>query len=120
MKVEESRRDYVLILSLSGRLDNLAAQEFVGTITQHIESGEHNILIDFSKLTYLSSSGLRVLLGAAKRIKKKSGHLFLCSLSGIVWRVVEIAGFDKILPIYADRDEALAAFGRIRNQGTQE
>lgn len=110
MKVEEIRKDEVLILSLSGRLDNAAAQSFVGTITQHIESGEHQILIDFSELSYLSSSGLRVLLGAAKRMKKKSGKLFLCSLSGIVWRVVEVAGFDRIFTIYADRDDALKQF----------
>ncbi|MCP4400931.1 MAG: STAS domain-containing protein [bacterium] len=110
MNVEESRNDSVLILSLSGRLDNLAAQEFVRTITQQIESGEQKILIDFSELSYLSSSGLRVLLGVAKRMKKKAGKLSLCSLSGIVRRVVEIAGFDKILTIYADREEALQHF----------
>ena len=110
MNVEESRNEQVLILSLSGRFDNFAAQEFVGTITQHIESGEQQILIDFSELSYMSSSGLRVLLGAAKRMQKKGGNLFLCSLSGIVRRVVEIAGFDRILTIYTDRDDALKHF----------
>ena len=110
MKVEEIRQGQILILSLTGRLDNPAAQEFVRTITQHIESGEQKILLDFAELTYMSSSGLRVLLGAAKRMKKKAGRLLLCSLSGIVLKVVEIAGFDKILTIYLDRDEALKHF----------
>ena len=110
MTVEEKRTDNVLILYLSGRLDNAAAQEFVKVITRHIEAGEHKLLINFNDLSYLSSSGLRVLLGAAKRMQKKRGKLFLCSLTGIVWRVIEIAGFDKILTIYDNEEEALQHF----------
>ena len=99
MNVEEKRRGQVLVLYLSGRFDNAAAQEFVRQITQCIELGEQQILINFEQLSYLSSSGLRVLLGAAKRMQKKQGKLFLCSMTGIVWRIVEIAGFHKILTI---------------------
>jgi anti-anti-sigma factor len=110
MNVEERRHEHILIVSLAGRLDNPAAQEFVRRITQHIESGEQSILLDFSELEYMSSSGLRVLLGATKRMKKKAGQLLLCSLSGIVLKVVKIAGFDKILTIYGSCDEALKHF----------
>ncbi len=110
MHIEEQRKGDALVLSLSGRLDNFAAQEFVKVITRHIESDEHRIVINFAELSYLSSSGLRVLLGASKRIQKKQGDLFLCSLTGLVRRVIEIAGFHKILTIYDNEEEALQHF----------
>lgn len=110
MDVEEKRRGQVLVLYLSGRLDNAAAHEFVKQITMCIEMGEQQILINFEQLLYLSSSGLRVLLGAAKRMQKKQGKLVLCSLTGIVWRIVEIAKFDQILTIYNSEEEALRHF----------
>ena len=110
MDVEEKRRGPVLVLYLSGRFDNAAAHEFVRFITSCIELGEQQILINFKQLSYLSSSGLRVLLGAAKRMQKKQGNLVLCSLTGIVWRVVEITKFDQILTIYNSEEEALRHF----------
>ena len=110
MDVEEKRRGQVLVLYLSGRFDNTAAHEFVKQITACIEMGEQQILINFEKLLYLSSSGLRVLLGAAKRMQKKQGKVFLCALTGLVWRVVEIAKFDQILTIYDSEEEALRHF----------
>jgi anti-anti-sigma factor len=107
MDVTQQRKDGVLIVSLSGRFDNPAAQEFVKTITQLIESGEHKIILNFTQLSYLSSSGLRALQGAAKRMDKKEGTLVLCSLQGLVMRVVEITGFHKVLTIYDDEEDAL-------------
>ena len=110
MNVEEKRKGQVLVLYLSGRFDNIAAQEFVKIITHHIGSGEHKLLINFADITHLSSSGLRVLLGAAQKMEIKGGKFFLCSLTDIVRQAVEIVGFHKVLKIYDNEDEALQHF----------
>jgi anti-anti-sigma factor len=110
MQVEQKQHGEVVILVISGRLDNPAAQELVKTVTTLIESGTHQLLINFEPLTYLSSSGLRVLLGAEKRIQKKGGQLAVCGAKGLVRRVVELTGFDKIMAFYESEAEALEHF----------
>jgi anti-anti-sigma factor len=110
LQIEERRKGQVLVLYLSGRFDNTAAQEFVKLITLHIESGEYKLLINFADLTHLSSSGLRVLLGATQRMDIKGGKLILCSLPDIIRQTIEIVGFHRILTIYDNEDEALQYF----------
>jgi len=110
VKVEQKRQGKVLILYVSERLDNLNAHELVKTMTQVIESGEQNLLINFEQLTYLSSSGLRVLLGGAKRMETKGGKFMVCSPQKMVKRVIQLVGFDKVLSVYDSEAEALQHF----------
>ncbi len=111
MQIEETRKEYVHIMYLSGSLDNPAAHELVRKLTALIESGEQNVLLNAENLMYISSSGLRAITGANQRMRRKEGKLFLCSLKDIVKRVVvDITHFDKVLTIYETEDEALQHF----------
>ena len=60
------------------------------------------MILDFADLQYLSSAGLRSLLVMAKKAKALSGSLALCGLQGVVREIVTVAGFDSVLPLYAD------------------
>ena len=110
MRITENKKGRVLILSVSERLDTITAPELEKKLMEQIEAGEHNLLLNFENLTYISSSGLRVLLGTAKKIKAIGGKFFLCSLQEMIKRVIKMAGFDKILTIYENEDEALKHF----------
>ena len=110
MKIEQKRQGEVLILYVSEQLDNLDAQELVKTMTQVIESGEQNLLINFEQLTYLSSLGLSVLLSTAQKIETKGGKFMVCSPQRMVKRVIQLVGFDKVLSIYDSEAEALQHF----------
>jgi anti-sigma B factor antagonist len=66
-------------------------------------------VIDLSHLEYVSSSGLRVFLLAAKRLHSAEGKIVLCSLKEHVRQVFDLAGFSSILSIYGSRDDALKA-----------
>ena len=63
-------------------------------------------MIDGGTLDYISSTGLRVLLVAAKRLKAVEGKIVLSSLKPHILEVFEIAGFKSIFPIYATADQA--------------
>ena len=111
IQIEETKKGHVHIVYLSGRLDNPAAHELVKKLTALIESGEQNVLLNFENLTYISSSGLRALTGATQRMERKVGKLFLCSLKGLVKRVVvDITHFDKVFTIYETEEDALQHF----------
>lgn len=110
MKMREQRKKQILMLYLSGQLDNVAAQEFNTAIARHIEQGEKYLLLNFAEVNYLSSSGLRILLEAAQIIDTRGGKLLLCSLAPSLMQAIELVGFHKILHIYPTEYEALKNF----------
>ena len=107
MDISEDRKADALILALSGKLDAMTAKTFEDKILGVINSGTQRLVVDLSQLEYVSSSGLRVLLLAAKRLQGTDGKIVLCALKDQIRQVFDLAGFSSILPIYGSRDEAI-------------
>ena len=97
MTIEIKRKTNETTIVLVGRLDTLTAPALEKTIADSIESNE-NLVLDFKRLEYISSAGLRVLLGAQKRLQK-SGSMKLVNVSEDVMEVFEMTGFADILTI---------------------
>ncbi len=106
MEITERRTADIVTLFLSGRLDITTAKTFEERFIAQIESGDRRFIIDLAELKYISSSGLRVFLLAAKRLGS-NGKIVLCSLKDSVREVFNIAGFSSIFPIYGSHDEAI-------------
>jgi anti-anti-sigma factor len=107
MDISEDRKADAVILSLSGKLDATTAKAFEDRILAVINSGTQRLVVDLSQLDYVSSSGLRVFLLAAKRLQPTDGKFALCGLQDQIRQVFDLAGFSSILSIYGSRDEAI-------------
>jgi stage II sporulation protein AA (anti-sigma F factor antagonist) len=107
MDISEDRKADVVILAMAGKLDATTAKAFEDKILAEIDSGDRRFVIDLSQLDYVSSSGLRVFLLAAKRLNSTAGKLVLCCLTDHVRQVFELAGFLSLFPFYGSRDEAI-------------
>jgi anti-anti-sigma factor len=107
MDISEERKADAVVLALSGKLDATTAKTFEDKILAVINSGAQRLVIDLSQLDYVSSSGLRVFLLAAKRLRTVDGKIVLCSMKDHVRQVFDLAGFSSMLSIYASRDEAI-------------
>ncbi len=110
MEIIEEKKGDIHIFSLSGRLDSNTSSQLETAIVQALENGTNDILLDFARLEYISSAGLRVILKTTKDLKRKKGKLQLCSMQDYVREVFEIAGFDTFLSISANMDDALKRF----------
>ena len=110
MEFNVSENGGVTVVSIEGSLDTQTAPEAQDKLTELIENGAEKLLINFEKLEYISSSGLRSLLFAAKKIKSKSGNIRICSLNDVVAEVFEISGFSTIIDVTDDETSALAQF----------
>ena len=110
IQVVEERDNDVLVLLPVDRIDSSNAARFESTLTDHISNGELRLLIDFSRLNFISSSGLRVLLIAAKRLSGTQGKLVLCGMQDHIQEVFTISGFDKLIPIRESRKASLNLF----------
>ena len=108
MEITERRTADIVTLSLSGKLDTTTAKAFEEKILSHIESGDRRFIIDLARLDYISSSGLRVLVSAAKRLANDNGKIVLCSLKDPVREVFKIVGFLSVFPAYGSHDEAIS------------
>ncbi len=105
MEISQKVENGIAFLAFNGRLDGSSATEAEQAVKSILENENNRLLFDFANLEYLSSAGLRVVLGAAKEIKRRDGKFVLCALNAYVKEVFEVSGFGEIIPI-ADSVEA--------------
>ena len=97
MTIEIKRNAEETIIELAGRLDTTTAPALDKTIGNDIE-GTKKLVLDFKSLEYISSAGLRVLLGAQKKMQKL-GSMKVKNVREEVMEVFEMTGFADILTI---------------------
>ncbi len=110
MEISISESGDVRVLSFQGNLDTGTSPEAESQINDLIEAGAQKLLVNFEKLDYISSAGLRVLLATAKKLKPGGGDLKICCLNQTVQEVFDISGFSTILSVTPTEEEALGAF----------
>jgi anti-anti-sigma factor len=73
-------------------------------------TGKTQLVVNLRETSYISSSGLRVILIHVRRLRQAGGRLKLCCLTDKVAQVMHIAGFDAVLDILVTEDLAVQAF----------
>ena len=86
-----------LTITLEGRLDTTTAPQFESELKSSLE-GINDLTLNFEKLEYLSSAGLRVILSAQK-IMNKQGEMVIKNVNDTIMEVFEVTGFIDILTI---------------------
>ena len=109
MKIEEQTVDSVVIVSPDGRVDGSTAPDLEQHISGVVERGDARILLDCSKMDYIGSAGLRVVLAGARKCQQGGGKLTLCTLRAACKSVMEVSGFLTTLDYYDTRESALTA-----------
>ena len=97
MTIEIKRTAEVTTIDIVGRLDTTTAPELDKTINENFADVK-NLVLNFKGLKYISSAGLRVLLGAQKKMQK-IGSMKLINVCEEVMEVFEMTGFADILVI---------------------
>ncbi len=99
MQIIEERKDHSIILCISGRLDVAASQTLEEEISKWIALPMvWNLILDLSKIEYISSAGIRVLLSAKKKMKSNR-DLIILNPSLFCKQVFEVTGADIFLTI---------------------
>ena len=108
MQISTRTSNDIHIVAITGSLDSTTAPEAQKSLDA-VVGGARKVALDFSQLDYISSAGLRILLGAAKQLRGKGGTLGMFGLNQSVREVFEISGFSSILSVYQSEAEALGA-----------
>lgn len=111
MKLNEQSTATFTLLEIEGRIDSTTSAVLEKKLLAMIEDkGLNALIMEFSKVDYISSAGLRVLISAAKYLIKNNGRLALVGLNANVREVFDIAGFFQMFEIYDTREEAIRSF----------
>jgi anti-sigma B factor antagonist len=97
MTIEIKKNEKEITIEVVGRLDTITAPVLEKTINENIV-GNENFVLDFKGLEYISSAGLRILLGAQKKMKN-NGSMKLINVCENVMEVLEMTGFAGLLKI---------------------
>lgn len=108
MEIQKAMDNNIELVYPIDRIDTVTAKEFEKYMLEVIDRSE-KIIISFSKVNYVSSAGLRVILMSAKQVKAKGGMLALCDMAARIFDVFKMSGFDKILNIQSTLEEAKQA-----------
>jgi anti-anti-sigma factor len=99
MEITHRVENEILIVAIMGRLDAATAPIADETIKKTLAENTSRLLFDLSALEYLSSGGLRVILGAAKEIRRREGKVALAGLNQYVYEIFDVSGFTSMIPI---------------------
>jgi anti-anti-sigma factor len=102
VQIEELTRQDATILRPVGRLDSSTMPAVQERVLAVLARRPKHLVIDFRDLDYVNSTGLRVMLMAAKKLKVDNGRFTLCGMKANVREVFEISGFHKIIEIVDD------------------
>ena len=110
MEVTTRLHGDVMIAAIAGSLDSMTSPAAQKTLDALVAQGPKKVAVDCSALDYISSAGLRVLLGLAKQLGAKGGALRTFGLNQTVKEVFEISGFSTIFKVFPGESEALDGF----------
>lgn len=97
MEIQKTLNGTALTVAVEGRLDTTTSPKMEEELRNSID-GITDLVLDFGKLEYISSAGLRVLL-AMQKIMNRQGKMMLKNVGDVVMEVFEVTGFVDILNI---------------------
>jgi anti-sigma B factor antagonist len=88
--------DNILAIEIEGSIDTVTAQDFEKQVSEAINDSVKKLVLDFAKVEYVSSAGLRAILGLNSQMEDQ-GEMLIKNINESVRDVFEMTGFDELL-----------------------
>jgi anti-anti-sigma factor len=111
MEFATTERENCHVITISGRIDSYTCPKIEQALDTLLAGAHCNIIIDFSDVSYLSSSGMLMLINAEKKCRAQGqGKILLANVPERVLSSLKLAGFDQIFEIFPDVTAAIGQF----------
>jgi anti-sigma B factor antagonist len=111
MQITTKEFKHCHLISVDGRVDSATAPQFSQRLDKLIANGTFKIVVDMSKLEYMSSAGFRALLAAQRKCRRYNrGEVLLASVPHQIREALELAGFTELFKLHSDPLEAVGSF----------
>ena len=111
MKTEVQHESNSTVIKVTGSVDALTAAELSKVLTNQVSEGHVNLVVDLTGVEFMSSAGLRTLLGAVKESRSNGGDLRITSTNPGIEKVLKMSGFHNIAKVFPSQAEAVSSFG---------
>ena len=113
MKIKQSLQGDVMVLQVSGKIMGGPDHEkFQGEIKELVAEGYVDVLLNMSKVSWVNSTGLGILVSAFHTLKKNSGRLKICEVNDRIDNILNVAQLKLVFETFDKCDEALASFSQ--------
>lgn len=112
MEITCRNENGITLVTLAGRLDSATSSPALTQLGSYIEHSKPQLILDAAPLEYVSSAGLRTLLGVAKKVRAAGGKIVIAAMKEHVREIFEISGFHSIIPAYQNEAAARDALAR--------
>jgi len=102
----------VLILSADGGLNSHNADQFVTELQTLVDAGARKLIVDCTKLTYISSYGIGILIRLHKKLAESGGEVKIASVDNPIVKALRLLRLDTVFEIYINSREAQEAFAK--------
>ena len=92
------------IFEPEGIIDSVGGSQIRRDVSDKLNEGIENILLDLIKVTFMDSSGLGAMVATLQAVRAKGAKLYLCGLNDQVKIILELTKMDKVFVVLADRD----------------
>jgi anti-sigma B factor antagonist len=111
--VDEAVDERTHVLALRGEVDALTAPQLGRRLLSLTDEGKTMLVVDLSRVTFMDSTGIGVLINALRQLTSRSGSLALVCPNERVLRPFKVTGLVGYLPIFGSREEALGGVGAV-------
>jgi anti-sigma B factor antagonist len=113
LKVSQKLNGDVMVLHISGKImGGPDHDKFQNEIKSLIAAGHVDILLNMSKVNWVNSTGLGILVSAYHTLKKNGGQLKICEVSDRIDNILNVTQLKLVFETFDSCDEALASFGQ--------
>ena len=109
MRLQSSELDGIRLIKLSGALDMYGVNDVEVEFVRLCSGDNVCVLVDLSRVSYISSIGIPLLINSARMVTRHGGKMALLNPKKTVEGVLDITGIPLIIPIYTDIKAATAA-----------
>lgn len=110
MDIRTRHYNDVAILSVTGRLDSVAAHQFWQAIEEQIVAGYVRLVVDLKKVDYLTSAGIKAMIQGLQRTRNLGGDFRVANAQAQVKQLLSLAGVDTVIRLYPNVVGATASY----------
>ena len=106
MEIEKALEEEILVLYLSGDFDAQETECFAAAISDGIDSGHRNILVDLEEVSFVDSTAIKEIVHAEHVVRESDGTLVMVRPRAMVERVLKLLELERKIPIFENPSEA--------------
>ncbi len=111
MEIKATQYKHCDLVQVTGRVDSATAPAFSEALGRITGDARYRIVLDLSRLDFISSAGLRVLINTQKECKRYNrGELVLASVPSNIQNALDLSGFDELFKSFPDVLTAVGHF----------